>query len=257
MTCALMAAPAVGWTPAMQAVIAQEGARLAPPDLYRQIDRHRSELLAGVRAPFGDGDPTRHVGNADGSGKLDRVIQEEADRTVEAIRSHAPFAAIVRQMGVVAHYVADANNPLNVSRADAREGEYFADYLHYTESVEPRLPLIFYGMLPGLDEMESLEPLLERTFRRGRTLYPNIGREYRRIGFASGIGRFDDRSSAFGTTALAFHHAVTDVAQVMRWIWVRAGGIDERGALPRRGEEAVRLPRYDPDSDPPPPHRGR
>lgn len=237
--------PARAWTPKSQLTIAREGARLAPNDLYRQILRHPKELEEGALAPFQDGDPARHVANADGSGRLVEVIDDEVERAIEAIRAHMPFERVVYQLGRVSHYVADANNPLNTSSADAGEARYFVDYLRYLESAEPRLPVVFYGVYPGLEEGGSLAPLLDATLERGRSLYPLVGLEYRRIGFESGIGRFDDRSTAFGVASLAFSHAVSDVGLVLRYIWVRAGGGDFRTELPVRGEKVLRLPRLE------------
>ncbi len=245
----LLAPPLAAWTPETQEVIAFEGARLAPPDLYRQIDRHRRELAEGTRVPFRRARAEQHVENPDGGGTLAETLVLEAERAVEMIRGHRPFAEVVHQLGVVAHYVADANNPLNVSDADPQESRYFADFLFYLESAEPRLPLLFYGVLPGLKEMGSLAPLVSRTVERTRELYPLVGMEYRRIGFASGVGRFDDRSTAFGSASLAFSHAVTDVAQVYIWIWVRSGGYDPRMGIPEQGTKVLQLPRYDPDVD--------
>ena len=83
----------------------------------------------------------------------------------------------------------------------------------------------------------------EVDLRRGRQLYPMIGREYRRIDFASGLGRFDDRSTAFGVGSLAFSHAVPDVTLVLRYIWLAAGGMDDRTNLPAGGTQLTVLPR--------------
>lgn len=233
----------------MQEIIAAEGARLAPPDLYRQIDRHRRELAEGAKAPFQRARAQQHVENPDGGGELRSTLVLEAQRAVEMIRTHRPFEEIVYQLGVVAHWVADANNPLNVSDADPQEPRYFADYLYYLESAEPRLPLLFYGLVPGLKDLESLDSWVSRSLERTRELYPMVSREYRRIDYASGVRLFDDRSTAFGSASLAFSHAVTDVAQVYIWIWVRAGGYDPRTGLPERGTQVLRIPRYDPDVD--------
>jgi hypothetical protein len=70
-----------------------------------------------------------------------------------------------------------------------------------------------------------------------------IGGEYRRIDFASGLGRFDDRSTAFGVASVAFSHAVTDVTLALRYIWLAAGGIDDRANLPAGGSRLMLLPR--------------
>lgn len=238
-----LASSASAWTPAVQGKIATEAARLAPPDLARQIEKHRRAYQAGVNAPFDDADPALHMKNPDGFGRLDQTILAEVEGAAAAIRAHRPFEEVVRRLGVVSHYVADANNPLATAAADAEEGRYFLDYLRYAETAEPRFPLVFYGLYPGLEERGSVAPLLATTLRRGRELYPLIGREYRRIGFASGIGRFDDRSTAFGVASLAFSHAVTDVARVFRYVWLRAGGADPRGELPVRGGKLLVLPR--------------
>lgn len=242
----LLAAPAAAWTPGTHRVIAREAARLAPPDLARQIDRHERELLAGAVAPFEDSDPERHFADPGGGGRLEETIVQEIDAAVEAIRSHRPFAEIVHRLGRVSHYVADANNPLSTSAADPREAAYFADYLLYLEQAEPRLPLVFYGLSPRLDGRRSVPAWIAATLERGRELYPLVGREYRRIGFDSGRRRFDDRSTAFGVASLAFSHAVTDVSQALRHVWIEAGGADPRTDLPRRGGPLLRLPRRDP-----------
>ena len=248
-----LAPPARGWTPKMQRVIAEEAAWLAPPDLYRQIDRHREWYLRGVQAPFESGGAERHVKNPDGSGLLDRMIEVEIETAIDGIRSHQPFEQIVYRLGVVSHFVADANNPLNVANDDPREPEYFADYLYYMQEVEPRLPLVFYGLTaeanPGQDG--SVRSLVDGALARGRAFYPSIGREYRRIGFASGRRNFDDKSTAFGVAAVSFSQAVTDVVQALRAIWIEAGGADTR-ALPEKGELVVLLPRYDPEHHAPP-----
>ena len=237
----LPASASAAFTPRTQERIAAEAARLAPPDLARQIERREDSYLAGVRSPFRDGSAAHR--NAGPPGILDRVIVDESSRAVQLIREHRNFDEIVRQLGVVSHYVALANNPLVTASSDPREREYWTDYARYVESAEPRLPLVFYGLTPGLDARPDVSPLVTMTLARGRRLYPLVGREYRRIGFASGVGRFDDRSTAFGVASLSFSHAVTDVARVMRWIWLQAGGGDARDNLPNRGETLLRIPR--------------
>ncbi len=144
---------------------------------------------------------------------------------------------------MVSHYVADANNPLAASGDDPEQRRYFVDYLRYAETAEPRFPLIFYGLMPRLDAGKDLSPLVDAALKRGRELSPAIAGEYRRIGFASGIGRFDDRSTAFGVASVSFSHAVTDVTLALRYIWLAAGGIDDRANLPAGGTRLVVLPR--------------
>ncbi len=234
-------AAARGWTPRTQQTIAWEAAQLAPPDLSRQIIKRRSSYLAGAVQPFADTDASRHRKSPDGS--LDQALTEAVTQAVAAIRSHRPFDEIVQRMGVAAHFMADANNPLAASAADPEMGRYFVDFLRYAETAEPRFPLVFYGIRPGLEREGGLTELLAEALRRGRALSPVIGMEYRRIDFDSGIGVFDDRSTAFGVASISFSHAVTDVAAVLRYIWLRAGGGDERSNLPAGGTRLVLLPR--------------
>ncbi len=236
------ALPAGAWTPEMQRRIATEAARLGPSDLFRQIDKHRLEYEKGALAPFSDRDPARHGKNADGSGTLDRAISEESAAAIAAIRSHRPFAEIIGRLGRVSHYVADANNPLAASNQDAEEGRYFADFLIYAESAEPRLPLVFYGLPRGWERRPDLSSLVRDALARSRRFYPAVGREYRRIGFGSGRERFDDRSSAFAVASLAFSHAVTDAAIALRKIWLQAGGGDAR-RLPTEGDGILSVPK--------------
>jgi hypothetical protein len=236
------ASPAAAWTPATQLAIAREAARLAPPDLARQIARRARAYEAGVQEPFGDADPARHRKDEDGSGSLDRALYAEVDGAIRAIREHRPFDEVVRRLGAASHFMADANNPLATSAADAEAGRYSADFLRYAESAEPRFPLVLYG-LPARGGERSVAGLLAETLRRGRRLYPLVGREYRRIGFGSGVASFDDRSTAFAVASLAFGHAVTDVATVLRYIWLQAGGGDDRSQLAGDGSRVLLLPR--------------
>lgn len=222
------------WTPQAQLVITTEGAKLGPPDFYRQIEKHETSFKEGVLAPFGDTDPSRHYRNADGGGQLDLVIEVEAQRAIEYITSHRPFRDIVHQVGLVSYFVAAANNPLNTSATDGNEGQYYKDYAEYLESAVPRLPVVFYGLDNALDAGQ-LGEFVNRSLERGRLFYPMIGTEYRRIGKLPGRLYFDDRSTAFGVSSVAFSRALSDVALVLRYIWIQAGGADRRAA-PREAD---------------------
>lgn len=233
---------AAAFSPTTQAAIAEEAAALAPPDLARQLTKHKKDLRAGALAPFSDRDPKSHSQHADGVGKLGANFRQAVEAAITSIRGHRPFREVVFQLGVVSHYLADANNPLASSGDDREEARYFRDFLGYVESALPRFPLTFYGVEPGLDNGPHLDALLRTTLSRSRGYYPSVGREYRRIGFAKGSVHFDDRSTAFGISSLAFSHSVTDVAQTFRYIWLRSGGSDGR-RLPKAGKGLVFLPR--------------
>jgi len=235
--------PALAWTPASQEFIAEMGARLAPPDLYRQIARNRNAYLLGAVAPFDDRQPASHVKTSEGEGQLDAVIVVAVNNAIRAIETHRPFNEIVYRLGLVAHFLADANNPLNTAASDPREARYAEDFRAYLESTTPRVEVVFYGFRPGFQGRRDLPQLIRETLTRSRKLYPLVGREYRRIGFASGAASFDDRSTAYAVAALSFSHAVSDIAEVLRYIWLEAGGIDTRQRVPARSQQIIRLPR--------------
>jgi hypothetical protein len=237
-----LTAPASAWTPATQVAIANEASRLTPPDLARQIERRQRLFREGVLAPFEEPDPSRHFKHADGQGTLDRTVSDEVAAAIHAIETHQLFDEVIMRLGRVAHFVADTNNPLAAGN-DVDSSRYYADYLRYAESAMPRFPLIFYGLQPQIDQATSVAPLVASALARGRDLAPLIGDAYRENGFASGIGTFDDRSTAFGAASVSFSHAVTDVAQALRYIWLQAGGNDERTGLPAAGSKLLLLPR--------------
>jgi hypothetical protein len=220
------AAPASAWSPQTARQIALDAASIAPPDLKRQIERHESEFLAGLleeaEYPSALGMP------------LDEAIEAAVERSIGLIRTHQPFAEIVRQMGATLYYVAYANNPLIVGQSDPEEGAYFADYLEYVDSARPRFAVVFYGLVPEFESTGRIGDLVAQTLSRGRLYYPMVGGEYERIGGGRGVELFDDRSTAFGVSAVAFSQAVTDAAIVLRHIWIVAGGMDPRGDLPVR-----------------------
>ena len=236
-------APAAAWTPTSQRTIAEEAARLAPPDLYRQLARHRVAYLQGVVDGFGERDPAAHAKNEDGSGRLDDAITVAVDNAIRSITSHQPFQEISYRLGIVSHFLADANNPLNAAESDPEEPRYYADFLSYLETSEPRVKIVFYGFRQSFEGSRDLPALIAEALARGRAFYPAVGREYRRVRFAPGREAFDDLSSAFGVASLAYSHAVSDIAEVLRYIWLEAGGIDTRRRIPVRGREVIRLPR--------------
>lgn len=224
----VLAGEARAWTPHLQSEIAATAAKLAPPDLRGQLERHDKDLRRGAVEAFKDSDAARHVKNSDGTGTLDRVIVEESKRAIEMIRAPKNFSGIAYQLGRLSHFVADANNPLNTSSADPGESRYFADYLFYMESAEPRFAPVFYGLDARFDNRRDLSGLAAAALARGRVLYPAIGREYARTGRIDGRELFDDRSTAFGVAAVSYSHALSDAANAFRFVWLHAGGADPR-----------------------------
>ncbi len=224
------ASTASAWTPATSHDLAFEAARLAPPDLYRQLVRNRESFALGIRQPYTE--PSFDDQRAD-----QRIVTLIAN-AVTAIEAHRPFNEIAYRLGLVAHHMAAANNPLTTLDHDQDEARYAQDFTRYLDSTQPRIRRVFYGF-----EQRVPDPavLVQRTLERSRGWYPLVGREYRRIAFGSGVRSFDDRSTAYAVAALATNHTVSDIAEALRLIWLRAGGTDTRKRLPIRGQQILHL----------------
>ncbi len=232
----------IGWTPKSQISLGLKASSITPRDFARQLERHKRVFQEGLMEPFRTSDPVYHHQNPDGKGKLRAAILQEVKRTIAMIEQHRPFEEIVRQAGVVTHYIHDANNPLNCSSADPQEGTYYADYLKYMQSAEPRLEVLFYGLSPEL-ERGDVGAFIDRTLERCRKLYPLVGNEYRRVGKLPGTRYFDDRSTAFGIAGVSTSRAVSDAALILRYIWIEAGGADWRSPPKEGSGRLFRLPK--------------
>lgn len=216
------------WTPKSQVLLGEHAVQVAPGDFRRQLEKHMDEFRRGLQDPFRLAGSEFHERNLD-SGRLHEALVQEIERTIAMIVALRPFEQVAYQAGVVVHYVNDLNNPLNCDRRDASEGQYYADYLRYLESTEPRLEYLFYGLSPTLDAGD-VEGFVEERLTRCRKVYPMVGKEYRRIGKLPGTRYFDDRSTAFGVSGVSHSRAITDAALVLRHIWIAAGGEDWRQA---------------------------
>lgn len=242
LACWLLVPSSFGWNPESMYTIGEQAARLAPPDLHRQLARNRESYRIGLAKPFELTADLRFK-NEDGSGRLDVAANEAVEMAIKAVRDQRPFNEIAYRMGVAVHLVAMVNWPLATSAKDRDESRYGADFARYAERTEPRLRLVFYGFRPSpaKPEKRQLKALFDEAFTRARRAYPLVGLEYRRIGFVSGVTGFDDRSTAYALASLGYSHAVSDSAEVLRYIWLAAGGGDTRVRLPLRGQELVQL----------------
>lgn len=229
----LAAAPIFGWTRETHLEIAKYAATIAPPDLFRQIKKHEQAFVKGLTAPLSKAEH----GNADSS--LTAAVGAETHRISKAIESLTPFRVVVEDLGRLAQMAAEANNPLTVFDSDPMEPRYRIDYDRYVGSAFARFEVVFYGDGRDVKDQEDVGAMLAQVAERGLTLYPMVELEYQRVGKVDGIREFDDRSTAFGVGALAFSHAVSDVAALFRYVWLSSGGADPRDlpiTSPRRSQ---------------------
>ena len=209
--------------------MAEYALRVAPPDLVGQIDRHRKQFHQGILAAAKSDPITGPPGSTETVAiALDPQIRAEVERAVQAIVGHKSFSQIVFQLGVVSYWVASASNPLLSMNSGGTPPPYWQDYLRYLQDASQRFSVLYYGHDRQVETPNELQDLLQRSLMRRQEMAPQVAEEYRRIGSFDGAVLFDDRSTAFGVGSLAFSHGVSDVAGVLRYIWLQAGGADTR-----------------------------
>jgi hypothetical protein len=236
-----VAGPAAAWTPRNVMVIGEQVARLAPPDLYRQLARNKEAYRMGLQRPF-QYDPSLRFQDENGQGQLHAALVQSIDDAVRAIREHKRFNEVAYRIGAVVHLQALVDWPLAVAAGDPDEARYAADFGRYAENAQPRVAVLFYGFRSQLPlDRGGVLRLVADAIGRSRGFYPSIGREYRRVGFTSGVHAFDDKSTAYAVASLSLNHALSDSAEAVRYIWQASGGVDSRRRLPLRGQGLTRL----------------
>jgi len=223
----LLPSLAFSWTTEADLRIARKAASLAPPDLrLLLLEKFNAEYQQAVRdAARDEQSETHRYFVLSKKGKLDAKIQTEVRETIKALRSRSGVSGAVERLGLIAHLVADANNPFNVSNSDANLTPSQEDFEAYFERKLQRFPTVFYGLEPDF----RLERYLASTFDRSANFYPLLSEEYFRFGERRTSQDFDDRSTAFGIASVSYSHAVTDLVNIYFHIWREAGG-DVRSA---------------------------
>ena len=218
------------WTRASDARIAQRSLELAPPDLQLILNRFEPEFASGMeRAESDEGSEIHHYFVLSRQGKLRERIEQETRGTIAMIRGNQSMSLVAQHLGVLAHLVADANNPFHTSDADPRLGLMHDDFEQYFERRMAHFPTVFYGLSANF----QLDTFLDRTVTRSSRLVPLMSEEYFRGGAVHRSVEFDDRSTAFGVASVCYSHAVTDLVNLYYYIWRESGG-DVRSAAARR-----------------------
>ncbi|MGB5658997.1 MAG: hypothetical protein WBO54_05885 [Thermoanaerobaculia bacterium] len=234
------ASPAVAWSPETTVAIAEQALILAPPHLGRQLERHKSRYREGVLTPFKQSGGTKQ-GLALPPEVLRQAIDREAQNAIKAIKGHVPFDEVILRMGVVASYMAATNYPLLSEMTAESRPAYLLDYPAFVESAFPRFSVVFYGAGRLIESKADLKSVIDAAFSRSRRIRPLISLEYDRVGVPNGLELFDDRSTAFGISSMAYSHAVSDVVAVLRYIWLAGGGIDSNDLLPLDEDQLILL----------------
>lgn len=94
--------PAAGWPLSAELLVGADAAANAPPDLKRQLVKHRERLMAGIRDAAAAEKGTRNAA-------AHRAAAARAARQLAAaIRSHRPFPDVAYEAGGLVHEVAEA-----------------------------------------------------------------------------------------------------------------------------------------------------
>ena len=227
---------AFAWTRASDERIAEKSAMLAPPDLRIVLTHYGPSYKSGIaRAQSEEGTEAHHYFVLSRSGKLRERMQAETTTTISMLRKRESMAQVVEHLGMLAHLVADANNPFHVSHENPRLDLSHDDFEQYFERRLAKFPTVFYG----LDDQPNVSTIVDRAVNRTERFYPLMGSEYLADdGERRTSADFDDHSTAFGVASVCYSHAVTDLVNLYYYIWREAGG-DVRSATAMRSGNLV------------------
>ena len=212
-----------------------KAAQLAPNDLRTLIEQLEPEYKQGLAmAQADEGTDTHHYFVLSREGRLRERINRETRAAIADIRANKPMRDVVQRLGILAHFVADANNPFHTANDDPRLHVAHDDFERYFERRLAKFPTVFYGLDPNF----SLTTYFDRTFARAARFYPLMSEEYFRFGTQRTSADFDDRSTAFGVASISYSRAVTDLVNLYYYIWREVGG-DVRSAPVMRGSNLL------------------
>jgi len=219
----LLAVPLnLAWSPRTTREIAWRAVEFFPPDLARQVRKNHLLYDQGIREGLG----AQPAWRAGPPGKLEEALTAQAKRCAADLRRPVPLAELVRQLGVLAVRVADANDPLAVAHGDVREPAYAAAYEAYVDSILDRVRIVYYGQDRSITARGAdLKAFAIQTMARSRSFYPLVGEEFYRTGSLRSWRAFDDLSVTFGIAGVSLSHAMTDLANLADWIWYSGGGL--------------------------------
>lgn len=220
------------WTPAAEQRIAATSTRLAPPDLRMLIEKYSFEYKQGLtRAAADEGTDSHRYAVTSRRGRLEQRLENDIRSAITMIRKRDSLANLVETLGVIAHFVSDANNPFHLDDSDPRMAGCQQDYEAYFEREMRKFPVVFYGVQPRLVPKQYIEQMFARTAR----FYPLVSEEFYRFGERRSASEFDDRSTAFGVASVCYSRAITDTVNLYYYIWGEAGGDVRRADRLRRG----------------------
>jgi hypothetical protein len=155
---------------------------------------------------------------------LPQALDAQIRRCAADLRKPVPLEDLVEEVGVLAVLVLDANDPLAVVHDDRREAEYSNAYRHYVDSILERVRLVYYGQDHDLIAGGAHGATVDAALARSGSLYPFVGEEFYRTGELRDWRTLDDRSVTFGVAGVSLSRALTDLVNLVSYVWQRGGG---------------------------------
>lgn len=216
--------PLLAWSPGTHQYVAENAARMMPRSLRAILYTHREALLAGASRPGSEEGSREHHMHGGETPDLQGRILQQVQKVEGLLEAQTPFKEVARELGVLSHFISDANNPLHVMDSDPREGEYIQDYSRYIEGNLSKFPLVFSGYWAPNLESGNVDAFVNKVIVRSGRYYKRIGQDYIRNGKLVRSSVFDEFSFAFGVGALSTSHSVEDTAKIWIYIWKQSGG---------------------------------
>jgi hypothetical protein len=229
----LLAFPAMAfaWTAEAEIRIARKAAMLAPPDLRLLLEKYEGDYLRGVRdAAEASGEASHREPVAGRRGPIRSELHARIAASLRTVRTRRPMRELVYELGLTAHLVADANNPLRVGTAKLGPVVQ-ADYEAYFARKLPRFPTVFYG----LRDPAGVDAVVGAALARSRRFNALLEEEYNRDGRLRTSAEFDDRSTAFGIASVSYSRAVSDLVNIFYYVWKEAGGDVRTAEIMKKG----------------------
>lgn len=173
------------WGLAVEALMAADAASYAPPDLKRQLVKHRDQLMAGVKTALEAEARPRDAA-------VHRATAARGARSIaQRIRGHEPFADIAYEVGGLVHELAAADPP-HASGAELQRAARSASFLGYSAAPFAEPEAILSAPLPSASTRDAYDASLTRATRLLAWIWKASG------GDASIVKKFPETKGGYG-----------------------------------------------------------
>lgn len=218
------------WTLSTERALAKSALELAPPALDHLVNIHHRSFDQGLLDAARHEQQQLEVHLGSDRTALERFLRTEIDEAVQIMKERRPIEDFVYQLGVIAHFAGDLNNPFHIG-SNPELDERRVDYEQYLERRQSRFPTVFYG----IERDRVIDRVIRRSQLRARSYSPLLHYEYFGKGEERWSRQFDDRSTAFAIASLSWSHSISDLVNIYYEVWRRAGGDVRKAARLRPG----------------------